>query len=43
MPPDKMAAPDPLAPLEPEVSLESWASPDPRELLVREASLAREE
>lgn len=28
-----MAAPDPLALLEPEDSLESWDSPDPRVLL----------
>lgn len=33
VPLDKMAALDPLALLEPEVSLESWDSPDPRELL----------
>jgi len=30
---DKMAAPDPLVLLELEASLESWDSPDPRELL----------
>lgn len=40
---DKMAAPDPLAPLELEASLESWDSPDPRVLLVKVGSLAREE
>lgn len=43
MPLDKMAAPDPLAPLEPEVSLVSWDSPDLRVLLVRLASPVREE
>jgi len=40
---DKMAAPDPQALWEPEVSPESWDSPDPREPLVRVASLVREE
>lgn len=40
---DKMVAPDPLALLELEASPESWDSPDPRELLVRVESLAREE
>lgn len=40
---DKMVAPDPLAQLELEASLESWDSPDPRELLVRVESPVREE
>lgn len=40
---DKMAAPDPLALLELEASLELWDSLDPRELLVRVESLVREE
>lgn len=40
---DKMVALDPLAPLEPEASLESWDSPDPREPLVRVESPVREE
>lgn len=31
--PDKMDAPDLLAPVDPEDSLESWDSPDPRDLL----------
>lgn len=39
----KMAALDPLALWEPEASLESWDSLDPREPLVRVASLEREE
>lgn len=43
VPLDKMAAPDLLALLEPEDSLESWDSPDPRVLLVRLESPAREE
>lgn len=33
MHPVKMVALDPLVPLELEASLESWDSPDPRELL----------
>jgi len=37
-----MAALDPLALLEPEVSLESWDSLDPKELLVRVESPERE-
>ncbi|KAF1379075.1 hypothetical protein PFLUV_G00172280 [Perca fluviatilis] len=38
---DKMAAPDPLAPMEQEACLESWDSTDPRELLVTLENLAR--
>jgi len=38
-----MADLDLLAPLEPEDSPELWDSPDPRELLVMPASLARED
>lgn len=43
MPLDKMAALDLLAPLVQEASLESWVSPDLKELLVRVESPAREE
>lgn len=43
VPLDKMAALDLLAPLVLEASLESWVSPDLRELLVRVESPAREE
>ncbi|KAK6301656.1 hypothetical protein J4Q44_G00277090 [Coregonus suidteri] len=39
---ETMVAPDPQAPLEPEVSLESWDSPDPKDLLVTTASPVRE-
>lgn len=39
---DKMAALDLQVQLEPEVSLELWDSPDPRELLVRLENLVRE-
>lgn len=39
---ETMVAPDPQAPLEPEVSLESWDSLDPKDLLVKMASPARE-